>query len=51
VDERLKEKMTTSFLNVYNTAKRYGFNMKVAAYIEGIQRLAEASRLRGWLKY
>lgn len=51
VDERLKEKMTTSFLNVYNTAKRYGVNMKVAAYIEGIQRLAEASRLRGWLKY
>ncbi|MFJ7728119.1 Glu/Leu/Phe/Val dehydrogenase [Neobacillus sp. NPDC097160] len=51
VDERLKEKMTSSFLNVYNTAKRYGVNMKIAAYIEGIQKLAEASRLRGWLKY
>ncbi|MFK9089896.1 Glu/Leu/Phe/Val family dehydrogenase [Bacillus salipaludis] len=51
VNERLKEKMTSSFLNVYNTAKRYGVNMKIAAYIEGIQKLAEASRLRGWLKY
>ncbi|MDR7239943.1 Glu/Leu/Phe/Val family dehydrogenase [Neobacillus drentensis] len=51
VDERLKEKMTDSFLKVYHTSKRYGVNMKVAAYIEGIQKLAEASRLRGWLKF
>ena len=51
VDERLKEKMTASFLKVYHTSKRYGVNMKIAAYIEGIQKLAEASRLRGWLKY
>lgn len=51
VDERLKEKMTTSFANIYNTSIRYGVNMKIAAYIEGIQKLAEASRLRGWLKY
>jgi glutamate dehydrogenase len=26
-------------------------NMKIAAYIEGIKKLAETSRLRGWLKY
>ncbi|MEH6953195.1 Glu/Leu/Phe/Val family dehydrogenase [Neobacillus drentensis] len=51
VDERLKEKMTASFLKVYQTSKRYGVNMKLAAYIEGIQKLAEASRLRGWLKF
>jgi glutamate dehydrogenase len=51
VDTRLKEKMTQSFKNVYNTSQKYGVNMKIAAYIEGIQRLAEASRLRGWLKY
>lgn len=51
VDTRLKEKMTQSFGNVYRTAKRYHVNMKIAAYIEGIQKLAEASRLRGWLKY
>lgn len=51
IDTRLKEKMAASFLKVYNTSKRYGVNMKIASYIEGIQRLAEASRLRGWLKY
>jgi glutamate dehydrogenase len=51
VDERLKEKMAISFANVYRTSEKYGVNMKIAAYIEGIQKLAEASRLRGWLKY
>lgn len=51
VDSRLKEIMKTSFSNVYATSKKYGVNMKIAAYIEGIKKLAEASRLRGWLKY
>jgi glutamate dehydrogenase len=51
VDTRLKEKMTESFNNVYNTSKKYHINMKIAAYIEGIQKIAEASRLRGWLKF
>lgn len=51
VDARLKEKMAASFSNVYKTAKKYRVNMKIAAYIEGIEKLAEASRLRGWLKY
>lgn len=49
VDTRLKDKMTTSFKNVYNTAQKYNVNMKTAAYIEGVQKLAETSRLRGWL--
>jgi glutamate dehydrogenase len=51
VDARLKEKMASSFSHVYETAKKYRVNMKIAAYIMGIQKLAEASRLRGWLKY
>lgn len=51
VDVRLKEKITEGFLSVYNTSQKYRVNMKIAAYIEGIQKLAEASRLRGWLKY
>ncbi|HWO97742.1 MAG TPA: Glu/Leu/Phe/Val dehydrogenase [Bacillus sp. (in: firmicutes)] len=51
VDERLKEKITTSFLNVYHTANRFEVNMKTAAYIEGIRKIAEASRLRGWVRF
>lgn len=50
VDERLKEKMTSSFNNVFQTSQRYGVDMKVASYIEGIRRLAEASNLRGWIR-
>jgi len=51
VDERLQEKMKESFANVYATAKKYNVNLKIAAYIVGIQQIAEASRLRGWLNY
>jgi glutamate dehydrogenase len=51
VDERLKEKMTDSFLKVYKTSKKYNVNMKIAAYMEGIRKIAEACRLRGWIKY
>ncbi|WP_071393957.1 Glu/Leu/Phe/Val family dehydrogenase [Bacillus tuaregi] len=51
VDERLQEKMKESFINVVSTAKKYHVNFKIAAYIEGIEKIAEASRLRGWLNY
>jgi glutamate dehydrogenase len=51
VDKRLKDKITSSFLNVYNTSKKLGVNMKIAAYIEGIRKMAEASRLRGWVRF
>lgn len=51
VESELKEKITASFLKVFNTSERYGVNMKIAAYMVGIQRLAEVSRLRGWLRF
>ncbi|KKI89811.1 glutamate dehydrogenase [Bacillus sp. SA1-12] len=49
VDQHLKETMTSSFLKVYQTSQRFDIDMKVAAYIEGIRRVTEASRLRGWI--
>ncbi|MET3196125.1 Glu/Leu/Phe/Val dehydrogenase [Bacillus sp. OAE603] len=51
VDQRLKEKISDSFLKVYNTSKNFKVNMKIAAYIEGVRKIAEACRLRGWIKY
>ncbi|MEN1935566.1 Glu/Leu/Phe/Val dehydrogenase [Paenibacillus sp. 102] len=51
VDQCLKEKITSSFSNVFNTSKRFGVNMKIAAYIEGVRKIVEASRLRGWLHF
>lgn len=49
VEEKLKEKMTANFHKVLQTSKQYGVDMKIAAYIEGVRSLAEASRLRGWI--
>ncbi|CAG9611601.1 Catabolic NAD-specific glutamate dehydrogenase RocG [Bacillus rhizoplanae] len=51
VDQCLKEKITSSFSDVFNTSKHFGVNMKIAAYIEGVRKIVEASRLRGWLNF
>ncbi|MGE7936883.1 Glu/Leu/Phe/Val family dehydrogenase [Bacillus paramycoides] len=51
VDQCLKEKITSSFSSVLDTSKRYGVNMKIAAYIEGVRKIVEVSRLRGWLHF
>lgn len=51
VDQCLKEKITSSFSDVFNTSKYFGVNMKIAAYIEGVRKIVEASRLRGWLHF
>lgn len=50
VDEKLKEKMEISFEQILQVSKKYRTNLKVAAYIVGIQALAETSQLRGWIK-
>ncbi|WP_053364972.1 Glu/Leu/Phe/Val family dehydrogenase [Bacillus sp. FJAT-27245] len=51
VDQRLKEKMTSSFEKVVETSRKYNVSMKVAAYIVGIEGLVEASRLRGRITF
>jgi glutamate dehydrogenase len=48
VHEKLYQKMTEAFENVYNTAKSRNIDMRLAAYMVGIRRTAEASRFRGW---
>ncbi len=50
VDERLKDVMMSAFSNILRTSECYGVDMKIAAYIEGIRRIVEASTLRGWIK-
>lgn len=50
VDEKLKEKIETSFEQIHQVSKKYRTNLKVSAYIVGIQALAETSQLRGWIK-
>ncbi len=47
VDERLHRIMVRAFGSVYETAHQHNVDMRTAAYIVAIRRVAEAVRLRG----
>ena len=49
VEEKLLKKMVAAFENVYTTATTRNINMRLAAYMVGVRRTAEASRFRGWV--
>ncbi|PWK14321.1 Glu/Leu/Phe/Val family dehydrogenase [Tumebacillus permanentifrigoris] len=49
VDERLEKIMSHSFHSVYETARVRKIDMRLAAYMVGVRRMAEASQLRGWV--
>jgi len=49
VNERLDAKMTTAYHSVLTTSKKYDINMRQAAYVVAVERVAEAMRLRGWV--
>lgn len=48
VRARMTEKMVSAFDNVYTQAETRGIDMRLAAYMIGIRKTAEASRFRGW---
>jgi glutamate dehydrogenase len=49
VETKLQEIIENAFDNVYNIHETYGVNMRLAAYMAGVQKMAEASHLRGWI--
>ncbi|WP_028986640.1 Glu/Leu/Phe/Val family dehydrogenase [Thermicanus aegyptius] len=49
VEEKLEKVMVRSFHNVYNTAQQRGVDMRLAAYMVGVRKMAEAARFRGWV--
>lgn len=49
VHQKLDAKMTESYHAVYETSKKYGVNMRIAAYIVAIERVIEAMKWRGWI--
>ncbi len=49
VENRLEELMVRSFETVYKTAQARKLDMRLAAYMVGIKRMAEAVELRGWV--
>jgi glutamate dehydrogenase (NAD(P)+) len=49
VYSRLDEKMTKAFADVYAMRERHKSNMREAAYLVSVSRVAEACKLRGWV--
>ena len=48
VRERLTVKMVDAFENLYSMATTRNIDMRLAAYMIGLRKTAEASRFRGW---
>ncbi|WP_078410063.1 Glu/Leu/Phe/Val family dehydrogenase [Priestia abyssalis] len=49
VGEKLRKVMVDSFENIYQTSQAHQVDMRLAAYMVGIKKPAEASRFRGWV--
>ncbi|MET1031408.1 Glu/Leu/Phe/Val family dehydrogenase [Domibacillus tundrae] len=49
VNKKLHENLTKAFNNIYEVAQTRGVNMRLAAYMVGVRRAAEASKFRGWV--
>ncbi|MGX6446088.1 Glu/Leu/Phe/Val family dehydrogenase [Neobacillus sp. K501] len=48
IADKLQEKIIRSFNHIYELAQNRKINMRLAAYIVGIKKIAEASQYRGW---
>ncbi len=48
VNKNMRDKLVTAFNDIYELAQNRKIDMRLAAYIVGIKRTAEAARYRGW---
>ncbi|WP_163969880.1 Glu/Leu/Phe/Val family dehydrogenase [Oceanobacillus halotolerans] len=49
IAEKLQNIMVKAFNSIYNTAQTRQIDMRLAAYMIGVRKMAEASRFRGWV--
>lgn len=49
VHQRLDEKMTGAFAGVWQMSRRHAVDLRQAAYLIAVSRVAEACRARGWV--
>ncbi|WP_280637194.1 Glu/Leu/Phe/Val dehydrogenase [Alkalihalobacillus sp. BA299] len=49
VEAKLEKVMVQAFNNIYNLSRGRKVNMRLAAYMVGVRKMAEASRFRGWV--
>ncbi|WHY76681.1 Glu/Leu/Phe/Val dehydrogenase [Neobacillus sp. WH10] len=49
ISEKLREKLVKSFNDIYELAQTSKVNMRMAAYMVGVRKIAEAVLFRGWV--
>ncbi|MED4959673.1 glutamate dehydrogenase, partial [Paenibacillus macerans] len=49
INTKLADILIAAFETVYRTSRLRGVNMRLAAYIVGLKRMAEAVKWRGWI--
>lgn len=49
ISERLEKAMVKSFNTIYEISQTRRVDMRLAAYMVGVRKMAEASRFRGWI--
>ena len=49
VETRLRKLIVEAFTKVYDISKTYQVDTRLAAYMAGIRKMAEASKFRGWV--
>jgi len=49
VQKQLDAKMTKAYNDVYDMHKKHNVHMRLAAYMISVDRVAKASKLRGWI--
>ena len=49
VNRQLEEKISKAYQITYETHKKHNTNMRLAAYMVAVSRVAEAMKLRGWV--
>ncbi len=49
IEEKLNNVMVKAFKTIYNLAETRNVDMRMAAYMIGVRKMAEASRFRGWV--
>jgi glutamate dehydrogenase len=49
IEPKLRNKLVKSFHDIYNLAHSSNVNMRLAAYMIGVRKMAEASLYRGWV--
>jgi glutamate dehydrogenase len=49
VEAKLRDKLIKSFHEIYDLSQNTNVNMRLAAYMVGVRKMAEASTFRGWV--